>query len=82
MAVALFAENLDKRGSSANGTQKRKTPIASESNEMKMAVPVMASELVGHGKKEKSKPRPSKRERVGHPEGQRLRKIQKPVPRG
>jgi hypothetical protein len=37
---------------------------------MEMAVSVVANELVGHGRQEKSKPRPSKPERVGHPEKQ------------
>jgi hypothetical protein len=47
---------------------------------MKMTAPVVANEFVSHGKKEKSKARPSNSGRVGHPEGQRLRKVQKPVP--
>jgi hypothetical protein len=49
---------------------------------MKMAAPVMANEFVGHGKKEKSKPRSSKNGRIGHPEEQRRRKMHKPVPQG
>ncbi len=35
---------------------------------MQMAASVVANELVGHGRKEKPKPRPFKPERVGHPE--------------
>ena len=50
VAVARFAENLDKRISSANGAQKRQAPIASEGDEMKMAASVMANEFVSHGK--------------------------------
>jgi hypothetical protein len=50
--------------------KKRQALIASECDEMQMAAPVMTNEFVGHGTKEKSKPRPSKSERVGHPEGQ------------
>jgi hypothetical protein len=35
---------------------------------MQMAAPVLTNEFVGHGTKLKSKPRPFKTERVGHPE--------------
>ncbi len=35
---------------------------------MQMAAPVVANEFVGHGNSEKSKPRPSKSERIGDPE--------------
>jgi hypothetical protein len=34
---------------------------------MQMAASVVANEFAGHGRQEKSKPRPSKPERVGHP---------------
>jgi hypothetical protein len=37
---------------------------------MEMAASVVANELVGHGRQEKSKPRPSRPERVGHTEKQ------------
>jgi hypothetical protein len=50
--------------------KKRQALIASECDEMQMAAPVMTNEFVGHGNSEKSKPRPSKSERVGHPERQ------------
>ena len=67
VAVACFAQDLDKRVSSANGAQEWKTPISSEGDEMEMAASVMANEFVSHGKKEKSKPRPSRSGRIGHP---------------
>ena len=35
---------------------------------MQMAASMLANEFVGHGAHEKSKPRPFKPERVGHPE--------------
>jgi hypothetical protein len=35
---------------------------------MQMSATVVPDEFVGHGTKEKSKPRPFKPERVGHPE--------------
>jgi hypothetical protein len=35
---------------------------------MQMAVSIVANEFVGHESSHKSKPRPSKNERVGHPE--------------
>ena len=35
---------------------------------MQMAASVVANEFAGHGTEEKSKPRPFKLERVGHPE--------------
>jgi len=35
---------------------------------MQMATSVVANEFLGHGAKAKSKPRPFKTERVGHPE--------------
>jgi hypothetical protein len=35
---------------------------------MQMAASVVANESVGHGRKQKAKPRPFKTERVGHPE--------------
>jgi hypothetical protein len=41
---------------------------------MQMAVPVVANEFVGHGNQEESRPRPSKSERVGHPEEQSPKK--------
>jgi hypothetical protein len=41
---------------------------------MQMAAPVVANEFVGHGNQEESKPRPSKSERVGHPEEQSPKK--------
>jgi hypothetical protein len=44
--------------------------IASEPNKMQMAASIVANEFVGHGSEEKSKPRPFKHERVGHPEKQ------------
>ena len=50
VAVACFAENLDKHISSANGAQKRQAPIASEGDEMKMTASVMVNEFVSHGK--------------------------------
>jgi len=68
IAVARFAENPDERVPGANRAQKRQAPIAGEGDEMQMAAPVMTNEFMGHGTKEKSKPRPFKTERVGHPE--------------
>lgn len=68
VAVARFAENLNEGVSSSNGAQKRQPPIASESDEMQMAAPVVANEFVGHGDSDQSKPRPFKTQRVGHPE--------------
>jgi hypothetical protein len=76
IAVAGFAKNLNKRISRANRAQQGQASMASESDEMKMTAAVVANEIVSHGKKEKSKARPSKSGRVGHPEGQRLRKMQ------
>jgi hypothetical protein len=82
IVVAGLAKNLDKGVSSANRAQQRQASIASEGDKVQMAASIMADEFVGHGKKEKSKPRPSRSGRVGHPEGQRLRKMQQQVPRG
>jgi hypothetical protein len=70
VAVARLTENLNKGVSSANGAQKRQPPKASEGDEMQMAAPVVANEFVGHESSDKSKARPSKNERVGHPERQ------------
>jgi hypothetical protein len=42
--------------------------MASERNEMQRAASLVANEFVSHGTKVKSKPRPFKAERVGHPE--------------
>jgi hypothetical protein len=69
-AVARLAKNLDEGVSSANRAQKGQSPIASERDEMEMAAAVVANEFVGHESSDKSKPRPSKNERVGHPEQQ------------
>jgi len=60
--------------------QSSQTSVTSESGEMNEFAPTMANQFVSHGKKEKSKIRPSKNGRIGHPEGQRLRKMQRPVP--
>jgi tetratricopeptide (TPR) repeat protein len=68
--VAHLAENLHENISGANGAQQGQASLASESNEMQMAAPIVADEFVGHGRKEKSNPRPFKSERVGHPEKQ------------
>ena len=75
VAVARLAKKLYKRISSANRAQQWKPPIASECDEVKVAAPELANEFVSHGEKEKSKPRPSKCGRGGHPEGQRLGKF-------
>jgi len=40
-----------------------------------------STDIVDRKKKKKPKPRPSKSGRVGHPEGQRHRKIQKQISR-
>ena len=71
VAVTRFAENMDEGVSGAHRAQKGKSPIASEGDEMEMAVSVMANKFVSNRKKEKSNPRPSKSGRVGHPEVQR-----------
>ena len=68
IAIPHLTEDLDENISGANRAQQGQASIASERNEMQMTVPVVANEFVGHGTKEKSKPRPSKNERVGHPE--------------
>ena len=68
VAVARLAENLDEGDSGANRAQKRQASIAGEGDEMQMAARVETNEFVSHGTKEKSKPRPFKLERVGHPE--------------
>ena len=68
VAVACFSQDLDKRIASANGGQQWQPPVASESDEMKMAASKLANEFVSHGEKQKSTPRPSKNRRVGHPE--------------
>jgi hypothetical protein len=68
VTVAHVAKNLDKDISGVNRTQQRYASIAGEGNEMQMAATVVANKLVGHGRQEKSKPRPFKTERVGHPE--------------
>jgi hypothetical protein len=65
--VADVIENVDKEGSGTNRAQKGQAPIANESDEMQMAVTVVADEFVGHGGKGKS-PTLLKTERVGHPE--------------
>jgi hypothetical protein len=67
VTIADFAKHMDENIPCSNRTQKRPAPIASERNEMQMAAPVVANEFVSHGE-EKSKPRPFKPERVGHPE--------------
>jgi hypothetical protein len=67
-AIAHLAKNIHKSISGANRAQQRQASIASESNEMQMSTTVAPDELVGHGTEEKSKPRPFKPERVGHPE--------------
>jgi hypothetical protein len=68
VAIARLAENLDENISGANGAQQRQASIASEGDEMKMPVPVVANEFADHGKQEKSNARPSNSGRVGHPE--------------
>ena len=68
VAVAYLAQNLDENISGANRAQQRQTPVTSTRNKMQMTAAVVAHEFVGHGTKEKSKPRPSKSGRVGHPE--------------
>src|SRR5579864_1454276 len=61
---------MQKPGPPSDRVQKRQPPIASESDEMQMAASVVANEFVGDGNSDKSKPRPSKCKRVGHPERQ------------
>jgi len=70
VAVAHLAKNMDENISGANRTQKRQASIAGERNEMQMTVSIAPNEFVGHETEEKSKPRPFKTERVGHPEKQ------------
>jgi hypothetical protein len=48
----------------------RQPPIASDGDEIQMAAPVVANELVSLGNSDQSKPRPSQGENVGHPERQ------------
>jgi len=82
VAVAHLTEDLDETISGSNRAQRGQASIASERNEMQMAAPVVANKFMGHGTKEKSKPRPSKSERVGHPEKlNQLPGKAKPVPR-
>jgi hypothetical protein len=50
--------------------RKRQSPLARNCGELQMASPPAANEFMRHGTKEKSKPRPFKNERVGHPERQ------------
>ena len=68
VVIARLAENLRENISGAHRAEQRQTSIASERDEMKMPASVVANEFVCHGRKEKSKPRPFKPERVGHPE--------------
>jgi hypothetical protein len=68
VAVAYLAENLDEDISGANRAQQGQASITGERNEMQMAVPVVVNEFVAYKRSEKSKPRPFKTERVGHPE--------------
>jgi hypothetical protein len=42
--------------------------VATERDEMEMSAPVVANQFLSHWMAEKSKPRPFKPERVGHPE--------------
>jgi hypothetical protein len=70
VTVTHLAKNLDENISGANRAQQRQASITGERNEMQMAASIVPNELDGHGKKEKSKPRPFKPERVGHPEEQ------------
>ena len=58
VAIAHLAKNINKNISGTNGAQKGQASIASERNEMQMAASVVANEFVGHGREEKSKPRP------------------------
>src|SRR5260221_6320661 len=59
---------MDENISGTNRAQQGQASIASERNEIQMAASIAANEFVSHGTKEKSKPRPFKTERVGHPE--------------
>jgi hypothetical protein len=68
VAVTHLAKNMDENLSGADRAQKRQASIASEGNEMQMVASIVANEFVGHEREEKSKPRPFKTERVGHPE--------------
>ncbi|MGA7793848.1 MAG: hypothetical protein WCA19_12490 [Candidatus Acidiferrales bacterium] len=67
VAVAYLAENLDEDISGSNRTKQGQTSITGERNEMQMAASVVTKEFVAHKRNEKSKPRPFKTERVGHP---------------
>jgi hypothetical protein len=67
---AHIRKNPVKRISGAHRPEQRKASITGKRDEMKMAVPVVANDFVGRGEQEKSKPRPFKPERVGHPEQQ------------
>ena len=58
VAVADFAQHLDKDILGANRTQERLALITTEGNEVKMPAPVDASEFVGHRGEETPKPRP------------------------
>ncbi len=68
VAVPHLTENLDEDIFGVNRAQQGQASIAGEGNEVQMAASVVANEFVSHGRKEKSKPRPFKTERVGHPE--------------
>jgi len=70
VAVPNLAKNLNESIPGANRTQERYTPVTTEGDEMKVAAAVVANEFVGHESSDKSKPGPSKSERVGHPERQ------------
>ena len=62
VAISGFSENLNKRISRANRAQQRQPPIASESNEVKMPVPVMSNEFASHGERKVNPPTLQKRE--------------------
>ena len=65
---AHIRKNPVKRISGAHRPEQRKASITGKRDEMEMAVPLVANDFVGYGAQEKSKPRPFKPERVGHPE--------------
>jgi hypothetical protein len=71
IAVAHLAKNLNENISGANRAQQGQALITRERNEMQMPLTVVADEFVGHGEQGKSKPRPFKSQRVGHPERQK-----------
>jgi len=61
ITIAHLIQNLDENIPGMNRAQERQAPVTTEGDEMKMAVPLVTNQSLGHGTEKNQTPDPSKK---------------------